>query len=154
VDFEVWHEEEKKYLEECANEPEVTTVAVEYVELLQKLHFAEYVFSPSRISPNICFRVTYGSMTSVPFLTYTLTNYSTNSGLNTIARECTNAMSAEYSSALRKYQLQLNTVSNFENIHGISPCWTLDDLEYKALLAYVQHCQFIHAVDELEGLVV
>lgn len=41
VDFEAWHEEEKKYLKDCANEPDETTITVEYVELLQKLQFAK-----------------------------------------------------------------------------------------------------------------
>ena len=46
-DFEAWHKEERKYLRECKDEPETTTVAVEYVELLQKLQFAAYVFRRS-----------------------------------------------------------------------------------------------------------
>lgn len=96
----------------------------------------------------------YGSVTSVPFLTYMLANYIPNVGLNATVRRCTNVMSVEFTTALRKYQLQLNVVLNFENLHGISCCCTPDDPEYRASLAYVQHCEFIHTVDELEGLVI
>ncbi|KAH0826019.1 hypothetical protein J3R83DRAFT_7500 [Lanmaoa asiatica] len=139
VDFKAWHEEEKKYLKDYTNEPDKTTIVVEYVELLQKLQFA---------------KATYGSITSVPFLTYTLANYIPNAGLNTTIQQCTNAVSAEFTTALHKYQLQLNAVLNFEKLHGISHHWTPDDLEYRALLAYVQHWEFICTVDECEGLVI
>ncbi|KAG6379623.1 hypothetical protein JVT61DRAFT_10136 [Boletus reticuloceps] len=116
ADFEKWHEEEKKYMCNCANESREVSLAVEYVELLQKLQFAE---------------ATYGSQTTAPFLTYTPAQYTPTSGLNTTARMCTSAITAEYASALRRYRLQMNAVEHFE-----------------------KHRTFIRVVDELEGLVV
>jgi hypothetical protein len=40
-DFEQWHQEELDYLRSCVAESDSTTIAVQYVEQLQKLQFAE-----------------------------------------------------------------------------------------------------------------
>ncbi|KAF8447619.1 hypothetical protein L210DRAFT_3609891 [Boletus edulis BED1] len=138
-DFEQWYNEEKTYLHDCAKEPKGTALAVEYVELLQKFQFAE---------------ATYASTSTVPFLTYTPAQYIPGSGLNTTARRCTNAVTAEHTSALRKYQLMANAVEHFEKVNGITTRWTPDDPEYKASVDYVKHRAFIRTVEELEGLLV
>ncbi|KIK11936.1 hypothetical protein PISMIDRAFT_121810 [Pisolithus microcarpus 441] len=65
-----------------------------------------------------------------------------------------NAINAEYASALRKYQLQLNVVANFEQQHNIIDRWTPLHREYINARKYTKHHVFIHAVEELEGLVV
>jgi hypothetical protein len=65
-----------------------------------------------------------------------------------------NAVSAEYSSAQHKYELQLNVVEHFEWQHGIQTRWSPDDPEYVAVQEYAKHCTFICVVEELEGLVV
>ncbi|KAF8432351.1 hypothetical protein L210DRAFT_3413994, partial [Boletus edulis BED1] len=139
ADFIAWLEEEKQYLRDCAQESRETTTAFKYAELLDKLHFAE---------------ATYGSVTSVPFLTYTPAQYTPESGLNTAAQQCTTAVNAEYASALRRYQLQLNVVEKFERDNNITERWMIDHLDYKATLEYSKHRNFIRAVEELEGLVV
>ncbi|KAI6094445.1 hypothetical protein EDD16DRAFT_1721723 [Pisolithus croceorrhizus] len=138
-DFESWHREELEYLKRCAGESDATSIATQYVELLEKLNFAE---------------ATYGSVTQVPYLTYTPAEFTSTAGLNESARQGTNAINAEYASALRKYQLQLNVVANFERQHNITDRWTPLHREYINAREYTKHRAFIRAVEELEGLVV
>ncbi|KIK11657.1 hypothetical protein PISMIDRAFT_19362, partial [Pisolithus microcarpus 441] len=138
-DFESWHREELEYLKRCAGESDANSIAVQYVELLEKLKFAE---------------ATYGSVTQVPYLTYTPAEFTSTSGLNESARQGMNAVNAEYASALRKYQLQLNVVANFEHQHNIIDRWTPLHHEYINACEYTKHRVFICAVEELEGLVV
>ncbi|KAI6013588.1 hypothetical protein BKA83DRAFT_4499963 [Pisolithus microcarpus] len=138
-DFESWHWEELEYLKQCAGESDANLIAVQYVELLEKLKFAE---------------ATYGSVTQVLYLTYTPAEFTSTSGLNESARQGTNAINAEYASALRKYQLQLNVVANFERQHNIIDRWTPLHHEYINACEYMKHSVFIRAVEELEGLVV
>ncbi|KAI6015494.1 hypothetical protein BKA83DRAFT_4498752 [Pisolithus microcarpus] len=137
--FESWHREELEYLKRCAGESDATSIAAQYVELLEKLNFAE---------------ATYGSVTQVPYLTYTPAEFTSTAGLNESARQGTNAVNAEYASALRKYQLQLNVVANFEQQHNIIDRWTPLHREYINAREYTKHRVFIRAVEELEGLVV
>ncbi|KAI6004580.1 hypothetical protein EDC04DRAFT_2871794 [Pisolithus marmoratus] len=40
-DFESWHWEELEYLKQCAGESDATSIAMEYIELLKKLSFAD-----------------------------------------------------------------------------------------------------------------
>ncbi|KAI6015817.1 hypothetical protein PISMIDRAFT_18434 [Pisolithus microcarpus 441] len=138
-DFESWHQEELEYLKRCAGESDATSIAVQYVELLEKLNFAE---------------ATYGSVMQVPYLTYTPTEFTSTVGLNESAWQGTNAINAEYASTLRKYQLQLNVVANFEHQHNIIDHWTPLHCEYINAHEYMKHHVFIRAVEELEGLVV
>ena len=88
------------------------------------------------------------------YLTYTASNFTPESGLNLITQQCSNAVSTEYSSAWRKYELQLNAVEHFKRQHGIHIHWSPDDPEYIAVQDYAKHCNFICAIEELEGLVV
>ncbi|KAI6145668.1 hypothetical protein EDD17DRAFT_1767881 [Pisolithus thermaeus] len=99
-------------------------------------------------------KATYGSVTQVPYLTYTPAEFTSTAGLNESARQGTNAINAEYASALRKYQLQLNVVANFERQHNITDRWTPLHREYINAREYTKHRAFIRAVEELEGLVV
>ncbi|KAI6000026.1 hypothetical protein EDD15DRAFT_2362606 [Pisolithus albus] len=138
-DFESWHREELEYLKRCAGESDATSIAAQYVELLEKLNFAE---------------ATYGSVTQVPYLTYTPAEFTSTAGLNESARQGTNAVNAKYASALRKYQLQLNVVANFEHQHNIIDRWTPLHREYINAREYTKHRVFIRTVEELEGLVV
>ncbi|KAG6374262.1 hypothetical protein JVT61DRAFT_4279 [Boletus reticuloceps] len=123
ADFEKWHEEEKDYLRNCASERHETSLAVEYVELLQKLQFAEYVSVSNcchtMLTHYCCFRVTYASTTSTPFLIYTPAQYTPTSGLNVAAHQGTNAVTAEHTSTLRRCHIQLNAVEHFEKVNGI-----------------------------------
>ncbi|KAI5998436.1 hypothetical protein EDC04DRAFT_2612450 [Pisolithus marmoratus] len=120
-------------------ESDATSIAVEYVELLKKLSFAE---------------ATYGSVTQVPYLTYTPAKFTSTSGLNESTWQGMNAINAKYASTLQKYQLQLNIVANFECQHNITDCWTPLHPEYINACEYTKHRTFIHVVEELEGLVV
>ncbi|KAG6369425.1 hypothetical protein JVT61DRAFT_14862 [Boletus reticuloceps] len=138
-DFETWHQEELMYLKDCESEPATTSISIAYVAELEKLQFAEK---------------SYASVTQSPYLTYTPTNFTAESGLNYITRQCSNAMSAEYSSARRKYELQLNVVEHFERQHGIETRWSPDNPEYVGAAEYAKHRNFIRVVEELEGLVV
>ncbi|KAF8129932.1 hypothetical protein EV363DRAFT_1168096 [Boletus edulis] len=138
-DFEIWHREEFMYLKDCTSEPAATSVSVAYVTKLEKLQFAEK---------------TYAGVTQSPYLTYTPSNFTPESGLNLTTRHCSNAVSAEYSAMRWKYELQLNVVEHFERQHGIQRRWSADDPEYIAVQDYARHRTFIRAVEELEGLVV
>ncbi|KAI6012054.1 hypothetical protein EDC04DRAFT_2870958 [Pisolithus marmoratus] len=40
-DFETWHWEGLEYLKQCTGESDATLIVVQYVELLEKLNFAE-----------------------------------------------------------------------------------------------------------------
>ncbi|KAG2743374.1 hypothetical protein P692DRAFT_201841821 [Suillus brevipes Sb2] len=139
ADFVKWRNEEYEYLSQVAVEPASDAVAVAYVELLEKLRFAEE---------------TYGSVTSVPFLTYTPANFTHTSGLNSNTRNSSKVFETEYTSALRKYELQLNVVEDFEQRHGIRERWTPHQPDYVQAVQYSQERHFIRSVEELEGLVV
>jgi CTP synthase (UTP-ammonia lyase) len=99
-------------------------------------------------------RKAYASVTHSPYLTYTPSSFTPESRLNYIVQQCSNAVSAEYSSARHKYELQLNVVEHFERQHGIQTRWSPDDPEYVAVQEYAKHRTFIRVVKELEGLVV
>ncbi|KAI6010378.1 hypothetical protein BKA83DRAFT_4467510 [Pisolithus microcarpus] len=65
-DIVSWHHEKLEYLRNCSEELDSVTLTVKYVEVLEKLHFAE---------------VTYASVMQVPFLTYTPADFQACSGL-------------------------------------------------------------------------
>ncbi|KAI5990759.1 hypothetical protein EDD15DRAFT_2388711 [Pisolithus albus] len=138
-DIVSWRHEELEYLQNCSEEPDSVTLAVKYVEVLEKLHFAE---------------ATYASVMQVPFLTYTPADFQAHGGLRSSAQEGTTAINAEYASALCPYELRLNEVANFERSHNITEHWTWDHPQYNEALEYVWQHTFIRAVEELEGLVV
>ncbi|KAI5985795.1 hypothetical protein EDD15DRAFT_2373911 [Pisolithus albus] len=138
-DIVSWHHEELEYLQNCSEELDSVTLAVKYVEVLEKLHFAE---------------ATYASVTQVPFLTYTPADFQARGGLRSSAQAGTTAINAEYASALRRYELRLNEVANFKRSHNITKRWTRDHPQYNEALEYVRQRTFIRAVEELEGLVV
>lgn len=96
----------------------------------------------------------YGSVTSVPFLSYTPTNFTHTSGLNAASRHHSKAFEGNYAAALRRYELQLNVVADFEHRHDIQQRWTPECPEYVMALKYFHEHRFVHAVEELEGLVV
>ncbi|KAI6018922.1 hypothetical protein BKA83DRAFT_4495684 [Pisolithus microcarpus] len=131
-DFESWHREELEYLKRCTGESDATSITAQYVELLEKLNFAE---------------ATYGSVTQVPYLTYTPAEFTSTAGLNESARQGTNAVNAEYASTLQKYQLQLNIMANFEQQHNIIDCWTPLHREYINARKYTKHRVFIHTAN-------
>ncbi|KAG1724569.1 uncharacterized protein EDB91DRAFT_1239967 [Suillus paluster] len=139
ADFVNWRNEEFEYLSKVATEPTSDAIVVAYVEQLEKLQYAEE---------------TYGRLTSVPFLTYTPTNFTRTSGLNATARNNSGAFESEHASALCKYELQLNVVEDFKHCHSITEQWLPHDPKYTQAVRYSQERQFIHAVEELEGLVV
>lgn len=74
--------------------------------------------------------------------------------MNSSARQGTTAINAEYTSALRRYELRLNETANFERKNNITERWTPEHPQYIEALEYVQHHTFICAVEELKGLVV
>ncbi|KAH7917652.1 hypothetical protein BV22DRAFT_1108532 [Leucogyrophana mollusca] len=137
-DFVRWKDEELQYLENSAKEPEYNTMAVKYVDELQKLRYAEAM---------------YGSVTTSPFLTYTPAEF-TSSGLNSSARQGSKAAEAERASAHRKLALQMNVVDDLERRHGITERWTSSHPEWVKAADYIKRRHFIRAVEELEGLVV
>lgn len=96
----------------------------------------------------------YGSVTSVPFLSYTPTNFTHTSGLNAASRHHSKAFEGNYAAALRRYELQLNVVADFEHRHDIQQRWTPECPEYVMALKYFHERRFVRAVEELEGLVV
>ncbi|KAG1726654.1 hypothetical protein EDB19DRAFT_1643359, partial [Suillus lakei] len=85
ADFLKWQDEESEYLGRVATEPTADTIAVAYVENLEKLKHAEAMYS---------------SVTSVPFLTYTPTNFMHTLGLNAATCHHSKAFEADYAAAL------------------------------------------------------
>ncbi|KAG1856478.1 hypothetical protein F4604DRAFT_1590377 [Suillus subluteus] len=65
-----------------------------------------------------------------------------------------NLVEAERASVLRRYELQMNVVDDFERRNGINERWTIAHPEYTQALKYSHERRFIRTVEELEGLVV
>ncbi|KAG2090928.1 hypothetical protein BD769DRAFT_1631985 [Suillus cothurnatus] len=138
-DFVRWQQEESDFLSNLATELPSDAIAVAYIEELKMLHVAES---------------TYGSMTSVPYLTYTPASFTASSGLNTSIHQQSRAVEAQRLSALRQYQLQMNIVKDFEQRHDITEHWTPMHHEYTPALEYSHERHFVRIVEELEGLVI
>ncbi|KAG1850404.1 hypothetical protein F4604DRAFT_1934402 [Suillus subluteus] len=138
-DFVQWKHEESEFLANLSRESPADVFAVTYVEEMEKLRFLE---------------AKYGSIMSVPFLMYTTANFTASSGLDVPMQEHSKATEAERTSALRRLQLQMNVVEDFEHRHGIGECWIPSDPRYVQALEYSSQRRFIHVVEELEGLVV
>ncbi|KAI6095765.1 hypothetical protein F5141DRAFT_1068074 [Pisolithus sp. B1] len=117
-------------------ESDTNLIAVQCIKLLEKLSFTE---------------ATYGSVTQVPYLTYTPTEFTSTASLNESAWQGTNPINAEYASMLQKYWLQLNIMAKFECQYNIINCWTPLHHEYINACEYMKHHAFIHTVEELEG---
>ncbi|KAG1883627.1 hypothetical protein F4604DRAFT_1878911 [Suillus subluteus] len=137
-DFVQWKAEESEFLTDLLLESPSDAFAVAYVEELEKLRCAE---------------AKYGSVTSVPFLTYTPASFM-QSGLNAATRDSSRAIEAELASALRRLQLQMNVVDDFERCHGINEHWVSSDPWYIQAHKYCSQCRFTRVIEELEGLVV
>ncbi|KAG1859690.1 hypothetical protein F4604DRAFT_1684643 [Suillus subluteus] len=129
-----WQQEESDFLSNLAEEPPTDAITATYVEELEKLRVAES---------------TYGSLTSLSYLTYTPASFTPSSSLNTSARQQSKAAEAQYQSALQQYQLQMNVVEDFEQRHGITECWTPTHHEYAPALQY--SCQLEAWVEYDEG---
>ncbi|KAG2150766.1 hypothetical protein DEU56DRAFT_869106 [Suillus clintonianus] len=121
ADFLKWRDEESEYLGQVATEPTADAIAVAYVENLEKLKHAEFVF---------------GAIICGIFLM-----------LAPLER-------SDYAAALRRYELQLNVVADFERRHDIRQRWTPECPEYTTALKYFHERRFVRVVEELEGLVV
>ncbi|KAG1833668.1 hypothetical protein DFJ58DRAFT_735997 [Suillus subalutaceus] len=139
ADFINWQNEEYDYLCEVAMEPTSDAIAVAHVEQLEKLYYVEAM---------------YGHLTTVPFLMYTPANFTRTSSLNVTSRNSSKVFESEHTSAICKYELQLNVVEDFELCHGITEQWLPHDSKYVQAAQYSQERQFIRSVEELEGLVV
>ncbi|KAG2750988.1 hypothetical protein P692DRAFT_20727652, partial [Suillus brevipes Sb2] len=137
--FFQWREEESEFLANLALEPPSDTIAVAYVEELEKLQRAE---------------ATYGSMTGVPFLTYMPASYTSSSGLTSQARRSSKNAEAELLATSRRLRLQMNVVEDFERRHGIDQRWEVSDPRYHQAREYSGQRHFVRVVEELEGLVV
>ncbi|KAG1842557.1 hypothetical protein F4604DRAFT_1938762 [Suillus subluteus] len=139
-DFIQWHQEEIEFLGNLAVEPPSDVLAVAYVEELEKLCLTEFVI--------------VWHVTSVPFLTYTPASFMQTLGLNASAQRQSRAVKAECLSALRKYELQMNIVNDFERQNGINEHWTTAHPGYTQALEYGCKHHFIRTVEQVEGLVV
>ncbi|KAG1883462.1 hypothetical protein F4604DRAFT_1879073 [Suillus subluteus] len=137
-DFVQWKAEESEFLTDLLLESLSDAFAVAYVEELEKFRCAE---------------AKYGSVTSVPFLTYTPASF-TQSGLNAATRDSSRAIEAELALALRRLQLQMNVVDDFERRHGINERWVSSDPWYIQAHEYCSQRCFTWVIEELEGLVV
>ncbi|KAG2123744.1 hypothetical protein DEU56DRAFT_873408 [Suillus clintonianus] len=138
-DFVRWKAEESEFLTNLALEPPFDAFAVAYVEELEKLRSME---------------AKYGSVTSVPFLTYTPANFTQSSGLDATTRDSSRAVEAERASALQRLQLQMNVVDDFECHYGINKRWVSSDPQYIQAREYCSQRRFTRAVEQLEGLVI
>ncbi|KAG1884649.1 hypothetical protein F4604DRAFT_1878662 [Suillus subluteus] len=148
-DFIQWHQEEIEFLGKLAVEPPYDVLAVAYVEELEKLHVTEFVIDGPRMNLSL-----YGSITSVPFLMYTPASFMQTSWLNASTWRQSRTVKAEHLLALRKYELQMNIVDDFEWRNGINEHWTTAHPGYTQALEYGRKHHFIQTVKQLEGLVI
>jgi len=76
------------------------------------------------------------------------------SGLNYVASQATKQGHTAQRSAECKLQNQTNIVEELEESLGIETRWMPQSTKYQEILEYAQRHQFIHAVEDLEGLMV
>jgi hypothetical protein len=93
-------------------------------------------------------------MKSDTFVSYSSTSFTPDSGLSYAASQATKQGHAARRSAERKLQNQTNVVEELEASLGIETRWTPQSTKYQEILEYTKRRQFIHAVEDLEGLVV
>ncbi|KAG2075504.1 hypothetical protein BDR04DRAFT_1115032 [Suillus decipiens] len=127
LDFESWIAEELTYLEAVAVEPVQDATAVEYVEVLEKLDKYQATFEDSHNNQ---------------FVSYTPSSFRPDSGLSQDALHATKQGHAVRCATEWRLQVQIITR------------WSLQSHEYIDSLEYSQKCQFIRAVEDLEGLIV
>ncbi|KAG2107568.1 hypothetical protein BD769DRAFT_1630595 [Suillus cothurnatus] len=139
LDFESWIVEELAYLEAVAVEPVQDATAVEYVEALEKLDKYQAAFEDS------C---------NNQFVSYTPSSFRPDSGLSQDALHATKQGHVVRRATERRLQVQISIVEDIEDRMGVVTRWSPQSREYIESLEYSQKCQFICAVEDLEGLIV
>ncbi|KAG2341488.1 hypothetical protein BDR05DRAFT_976866 [Suillus weaverae] len=139
LDFDSWIDEELQYLVTVGSEPQHDALTVEYVDALEKLAKYENAFNSSRQDQ---------------FVSYNQSSFTPNSGLSISASQATKQGHAARHAAERRLQVQINVVEDLEIHLGVSKRWTPDHEEYVKALEYSRCRHFVHAVEELESLVV
>lgn len=150
-----WRQEELEYLTNLAQEPPEDLAKVTYVEALETLKSARYVYVICYQTPPDC--TPSAGWTAVSAVTFV--NASNPDNFNDTAHIKSNqafvqAKIAERNGALRKLQHAEEAAIDMERRLGITARWTDDSPEYKEAFAYVQNRRFIRAVEELERLVI
>ncbi|KIM53199.1 hypothetical protein SCLCIDRAFT_32065 [Scleroderma citrinum Foug A] len=139
LNFEAWASEELEYLKNVVTEPMQDALAIKYVEALELLW--KYREAHERIK-------------SDTFVSYNPTSFTLDSGLNYAASQATKQGHAARRSAERKLQNHTNVVEELEASLGIETRWTPRSAKYQEILEYARRRQFIHTVEDLEGLMV
>ncbi|KIM61914.1 hypothetical protein SCLCIDRAFT_25388 [Scleroderma citrinum Foug A] len=139
LNFEAWASEELKYLKNVATKPMQDALAIKYVEALELLW--KYREAHKRIK-------------SDTFVSYNPTSFTLDSGLNYAASQATKQGHTAQRSAERKLQNHTNVVKELEASLGIETRWMPQSTKYQEILKYAWRRQFIHAVEDLEGLMV
>ncbi|KAG2042380.1 hypothetical protein BDR03DRAFT_1006782 [Suillus americanus] len=139
MDFETWVTEELTYLESVASEPARDALAVDYVEVLEKLNTYQQQFD------------LFGTD---KFLMYLPSSFTPDSGLSVAASQSTKQAQAARRAVERRLQIQINIVEDLETRLDIAERWTPGNSDYRETLEYSRQRKFICAVEDLEGLVV
>jgi hypothetical protein len=90
----------------------------------------------------------------VQFLTYTPVDFTPTHGLQKNQQAFARAREAKRHAAHRKLVLEMNVVDDIEHRMGITERWQPQDTKYQEGLAYLTNRQFIHVIEQLQGLVV
>ncbi|KAF8515748.1 hypothetical protein JB92DRAFT_3114698 [Gautieria morchelliformis] len=115
------------------------TMKVEYVEALKKLNNMNKQ---------------WGGMTTVAWFAYTPAGLAPSGSLSVKEESHLRAEEAERRSILHKLDLAMNVVQDLERRLGLDERWTCQHPEYQEAAAYINNQEFIHAVEQLEGLIV
>ena len=99
-------------------------------------------------------REAHKGIKSDKFVLYNSTLFTPDSGLSYAASQATKQGHVAWRSAEHKLQNQTNIVEELEASLGIEMRWTPQSTKYQDILEYAWRRQFIHAVEDLEGLVV
>ncbi|KAF8513285.1 hypothetical protein JB92DRAFT_228676 [Gautieria morchelliformis] len=138
-DFVSWRDEEFTYLSNLTKRLPKDMMKVEYVEALKKLNNMNKQ---------------WGGMTTVAWFAYTPAGLAPSGSLSVKEESHLRTEEAERRSILCKLDLAMNVVQDLERRLGLDERWTCQHPEYQEAAAYINNQEFIHAVEQLEGLIV
>ncbi|KAG1874961.1 hypothetical protein F4604DRAFT_1680819 [Suillus subluteus] len=142
-DIKTWSLEQSHYLATTGHEAEWDIHAVAYVELLQKLREARVAAENASTLFLNAMPLNYEFVTPSTTSTSYTTNLSQTRKLETQCRHTND-----------RYDLILQDVVALELKMGIVRRWELADQQYLATLKYMSQCEYHHALNNLQRLVV
>jgi hypothetical protein len=93
-------------------------------------------------------------MSPVDFVSCSPSDFVSTGSLSLSLQAPLKAQEAYCRAIVQKLELAMSVVTDFEWKLGITERWTENSVEFQATWAYIQHQDFIRAIEHLEGLVV